>query len=458
MVIPHHSLTGLVSEAEQDRICPIRYLHNPLQSNPSWIRRCPISFPRGGGEVHNTKERVFNTLSPLNGICDVPYCSSIADVYETRFWKEGLEAGRTTIYLLASEKDAEHLPVKDGHSIQDIARRELRPGFKHRVLRCPGYMYPFTTDARRFELIAIFACLLFLFDDRSEVVGDKEVPMLIDDFCKRLEDPKYTSKLAKTPLQAFLDQVTLDVRAADAQKGNGGEDMYRELLNHSLQSIKHPEKFTSLDEYLRFRDGNICAGWTFAAVKFSLASSINMKDPAIAHFMKLATEHLSIANDIYSYEKEARAYHTGQCPDLINFVTIVQQLLSCPDEATALEMSYALLLQREQWILEELKRLESENLSEEMWDFLRGMWANLSGNTFFSMTTVRYGGEKSRIPKDMSVSVQVKASECGCALSGKAASDSGYSDDASDGVSKIETPKGFSRVGAPNGINAVLAK
>ena len=85
-------------------------------------------------------------------------------VYETRFWKEGLEAGRTTIYLLASEKDAEHLPVKDGHSIQDIARRELRPGFKHRVLRCPGYMYPFTTDARRFELIAIFACLLFLFD------------------------------------------------------------------------------------------------------------------------------------------------------------------------------------------------------------------------------------------------------------------------------------------------------
>lgn len=282
--------------------------------------------------------------------------------------------------------------------------------------------------------------------------------MLIDDFCKRLEDPKYTSKLAKTPLQAFLDQVTLDVRAADAQKGNGGEDMYRELLNHSLQSIKHPEKFTSLDGYLRFRDGNICAGWTFAAVKFSLASSINIKDPAIAHFMKLATEHLSIANDIYSYEKEARAYHTGQCPDLINFVTVVQQLLSCPDEATALEMSYALLLQREQWILEELKRLESENLSEEMWDFLKGMWANLSGNTFFSMTTVRYGGEKSRIPKDMSVSVQVKASECGCALSGKAASDSGYSDDASDGVSKIETPKGFSKVGAPNGINAVLAK
>jgi hypothetical protein len=31
-------------------------------------------------------------------------------------------------------------------------------------LRCPGYMYPFTTDARRYELISIFACLLFLFD------------------------------------------------------------------------------------------------------------------------------------------------------------------------------------------------------------------------------------------------------------------------------------------------------
>ena len=72
--------------------------------------------------------------------------------------------------------------------------------------------------------------------------------MLIDDFCKRLEDPKYTSKLAKTPLQAFLDQVTLDVRAADAQKGNGGEDMYRELLNHSLQqsTFRSPMTYTAM--------------------------------------------------------------------------------------------------------------------------------------------------------------------------------------------------------------------
>jgi hypothetical protein len=281
---------------------------------------------------------------------------------------------------------------------------------------------------------------------------------LIDDFCKRLEDPKYTSKLAKTPLQAFLDQVTIDVRAADAQKGNGGEDMYKELRNHALQSINPPETFASLEDYLRFRDGNICAGWTFAAVKFSLASSVDIQQPAIAHFMKLATEHLSIANDLYSYEKEARAYRTGECPDLINFVTVVQKLLGLPNEASALEMSYALLLQREQWLWEELKRLETQNLSEETWEFLRGMWANLSGNTFFSMTTVRYGGEKSRIPKQMKTSEQVKAPECGCRMSGRAESDSGYSDDASNGASKIDASNGLSKVGTLDGINKVLAK
>lgn len=275
--------------------------------------------------------------------------------------------------------------------------------------------------------------------DRSEVAGDKEVPVLIDDFCKRFGDPTYTSKLAKTPLQAYLDQVTVEVQAMDAQKGNGGADMYKELRSHALRSIRPLKTITSLNDYLKFRGGNICAGWTFAAVKFSMASNVDIDQPAITRFMELATEHLSIANDLYSYEKEARAYRTGECPDLLNFVAVVQQLLSLPDEASALEMTYALMLQREQWMYAELRKLEAAGtLDDETWEFLRGMWANLSGNTFFSMTTVRYGGEKSRIAKEGR-----REEKCGCAVvNGTATSDSGYSDDASSGMlKKVVTKK-----------------
>jgi hypothetical protein len=70
-----------------------------------------------------------------------------------------------------------------------------------------------------------------------------------------------------------------------------------------------------------------------------------------------ASDHLAIANDLYSYEKEARAYNESSCPDLINIVSIIEGLLSLPDEGSALEIAFALILQRERWMNEELKML-----------------------------------------------------------------------------------------------------
>lgn len=160
MVLPH-PLQGVVTDAEKDQVCPIRYLHNPLVSDPPYIRQCHLAFPRDDPEAQNPR-RVFNSFNPFNG--NLPYCSSIFNVYESRFWREGMDAARTTIYLMSTENDAYGVPVQKGMTIQEIARRELRAGFKHRVLRCPAYMYPFSVDARRFEIIAVFACMLFLFD------------------------------------------------------------------------------------------------------------------------------------------------------------------------------------------------------------------------------------------------------------------------------------------------------
>jgi hypothetical protein len=98
------------------------------------------------------------------------------------------------------------------------------------------------------------------------------------------------------------------------------------------------------------------------------------------------------------YEKEARAYNEGSCPDLINIVSILEGLLSLPDEGSALEIAFALILQRERWMNEELKMLGAANcLDSETWALLKVVWACLAGNAFYSMTCVRYGGENARI-------------------------------------------------------------
>ena len=227
------------------------------------------------------------------------------------------------------------------------------------------------------------------------------MPDLVIDFLQRLENPSTSKRTAVGPLQAYLDDVINDIHAADAEGGNGGAEVYSEMKK-TFTYLRPPERLTSVGAYLEFRRENVCAGFVFASIKFSLSSSVDMQQPVIQRFMMWAADHLSMTNDLYSYEKEARAYREGSCPDLINIVSILENLLSLPNEGSALEIAFALILQREQWMSEELKMFEATNcLDSETWDFLNAVWACLAGNTFYSMTCVRYGGENARIRDGM---------------------------------------------------------
>jgi len=233
--------------------------------------------------------------------------------------------------------------------------------------------------------------------DKCEGADDTQVPGLVIDFLQRLENPSSITRTTVGPLQAYLDDVIRDIHAADAESGNGGAEVYSEMKK-TFTYLRPQESFSSVGAYLEFRHQNVCAGFVFASIKFSLSSSVDIQQPAIQRFMTWASDHLAMTNDLYSYDKEARAYRDGSCPDLINIVSILERLLSLPDEGSALDIAFALILQREQRMSEELKMFEVAGcLDSETWEYLKAVWACLAGNTFYSMTCVRYGGESARI-------------------------------------------------------------
>jgi hypothetical protein len=233
--------------------------------------------------------------------------------------------------------------------------------------------------------------------DKCEGADNDQVPDLVTDFLQRLEDPSSSVRIAVGPLQAYLDDVINAIHAADADSGNGGAEVYSEMKK-TFTYLRPPEAFSSVGAYLEFRRENVCAGFVFASIKFSLNSSVKIQQPAIQRFMMWASDYRAMTNDLYSYEKEARAYREGLCADLVNIVSVLRGLLSLPSEGAALEIAFALILQREQWMHEELKMLEAaEWLDSETWAFLKAVWACLAGNAFYSMTCVRYGGETARI-------------------------------------------------------------
>ena len=112
----------------------------------------------------------------------------------------------------------------------------------------------------------------------------------------------------------------------------------------------------------------------------------------------LVKDHLAIINDMASFDKEQRAFDDGSSEDIINIVDVVRRLFSLPDTDSAKAFAYAYQLQTEEWMSEELQRLEAEEeLDKEHWQYLEATFVCAAGNAFFSMTSSRYGGEIARI-------------------------------------------------------------
>lgn len=138
--------------------------------------------------------------------------------------------------------------------------------------------------------------------------------------------------------------------------------------------------------------------YVLAAVKFSICSKVEIQDPRFIKYLTFVKDHLAIANDLASYDKESRDFVSGASKDIINIVDVFQHIMSLPHAESAKVMAYTYQLQTETWMVEELQRLRSEEeLDNEQWQYLEATYVCAAGNTFFSMTSSRYGGEAARL-------------------------------------------------------------
>lgn len=116
--------------------------------------------------------------------------------------------------------------------------------------------------------------------------------------------------------------------------------------------------------------------------------------------MNLAKDHLSIVNDLASFDKEQRAFKEGSDKEIINIVDVVQKLMSLPNDDDAKVMTYTYQLQTEVHMRDELEKLASrDELNESQWQYLHAVFVCCAGNAFYSMISSRYGGEAARIKK-----------------------------------------------------------
>lgn len=123
-----------------------------------------------------------------------------------------------------------------------------------------------------------------------------------------------------------------------------------------------------------------------------------IEDPRLATILRLVSDHVSLVNDLASFDKEHRAFEEGNVCYMINAVDVVRKLFGLSNWQSAKALTYAMQLEVESQMEDELARLSVDNrLTPQEETFLEACLVMTAGNLFYSVVTSRYGGEAARI-------------------------------------------------------------
>ncbi|KAL8951635.1 MAG: hypothetical protein Q9222_002396 [Ikaeria aurantiellina] len=299
------------------------------------------------------------------------------------------------LQLFAQDQRCNEIMLKDGRSMAGLAKDQLKTEILDSYGRFSIYLFP-DADLDRAKLLAQSIILVFIFDDLWESSSPQEIESLRSDFVALLQGNRQTSTVS-TPLERIIDAFRNGLLAADQDAGNGGV----EILETFVQFCNHTEPprqgFRSMSEYLDYRWEDVANGFTWSCAKFAIKCSADQDNPQLRRLLRYLGDHISIANDIASYEKEKRAFDKGKASAMINIVDVIVQLEHI-DVKAAKCLAYARQLLIENDILEEMRELKSDGkLGVEEWRFVDACLTAASGNLLTSVVMSRYGGEGARI-------------------------------------------------------------
>lgn len=141
-----------------------------------------------------------------------------------------------------------------------------------------------------------------------------------------------------------------------------------------------------------------------AAAKFSVKSAVPLDLPRYSRFLMLFCNHLSLVNDLASYDKEVHAFEQGTVGGMINLVDAVKKATSLQSTEDAKGVVWMLQLQLEKQMMNEFDILQAQGLRDEDRWFLEAVIAAAVGNVLYSATTSRYGGEAAKLGKSRKTS------------------------------------------------------
>jgi len=410
----------LISDEDGSWLSPVRFAYNWLQDAPTGYlvtppMRCQLTLPlsppdspklpdagANGAEkskksvdLHSTVANNINGFDIFPAAAGLPWLTGLSKVRQSRHWRAGLKISTDLLELFSSDVNTTQAVRKNGVSLARIAGHELLTEEEDRFTKFATYLFP-EADEERTRLLAATIVYIVIFDDSWEMHSEDKLGTVRDDFIRRLECD-IDGQDERTPLQELIDYTVRGFGEQDKIAGDGGREVIDRLVDF-CRHVPPQTEFASLGDYLSYRCIDAGVPYILACVKFSLRSNVRIEDPKLARILRLVSDHVSLVNDLASYDKEKRAYDSGKVCYLINAVDVVHRLFSLASPAAAKALAYAMQLQVEAEMEAELGRLVAAGeLDAEQLRFVDAALVMAAGNTFYSVVSSRYGGQAAKI-------------------------------------------------------------
>ncbi|KAL6717704.1 hypothetical protein ACLMJK_005619 [Lecanora helva] len=385
---------------ESHDLCPITYVYDYLPDKTKWLQPQSVSLPNIRAEVEQQRspiltehqDRKRNSILLDGRAARFPLHTGLVDFRQNKFWRATEEATIELLELVAQDSRCGRLILRDKRSMSDLAREQLRVGVRDSYNRFTVHMLA-DADETRIRLLAQSMMLIFIFDDVWENSSSTTIESLRDSFVSIIQG----SGFPKSPLEHKMAEMREGFLACDAKKGNGGTEVLQTLIDFCYHSKPTPGDFRGVRDYLNYRWEDIANNFAWACAKFAVESSADSSDLKFCGILRLLGDHISLANDLASYEKEKRHYETGRMAAIVNVVNVLMTRDRL-DAKAAKVMAFAWQLYVENEIIEEVKRLGSDGgLSSDEWTFIEACFTAVSGSFMSAVVMWRYGGESAKV-------------------------------------------------------------
>ncbi|KAF2127466.1 terpenoid synthase [Dothidotthia symphoricarpi CBS 119687] len=371
---------------------PTLYLTSPPPAITEYQELVQPGTPSSNGKQKTGDINAFDVFPRAAGL---PWPTGFPSVRQSRHWKAGLKISSELLELFSTDATMFKAVRPNGRSLAKIAGHELQLPAEDRFTKFATYLFP-EADKERTRLLAATIVFIVIFDDSWEMHSEDQLAIVRDDFIRRLECSG-DGEVEKTGLQSLIGYVVNGLKKHDTIAGNAGQEVIDRLVDF-CRHVPPQSNFSSLADYLSYRNIDAGVPYILACVKFSLESDVCIEDPKMATILRLISDHVSLVNDLASFDKELRAFEEGKVFYMINAVDIVRKLFGLSSWPSAKAITYTMQLEVEAQMEDELARLAREDcLSAKEEQFVSAALTMAAGNLFYSVVTSRYGGEACRI-------------------------------------------------------------